>query len=92
MKKEVIGTNEGVSSSKPVHVAPGQRNLEQPPTPSDLQAVAAQQASTYQEAVGKGVDIVEKPQQEVAVLMQERKGRGETVPEELASFEQVRVF
>ena len=66
-----------MSSSKPVVVAPVQLYLEQPPTPSDLQAVVPQQANTYQEAVGEGVDIVEKPQKKVTGLMEERKRSGE---------------
>ena len=73
----MIGTKEGVSSSKPVNVALVQSYLEQPPTPSDLQAVVAQQANTFQEAVGKGVDIVEQPQKKVTGLMKERKRSAE---------------
>ena len=56
---------------------------------STEQAGAAQQASATQEAAGMSVDIVEKLQEKATVLTQERKRRGKTVPEELASFEQV---
>merc|ERR1719510_2063390 len=63
---------------------------QQPPTPSHEQAVAAQQASATQEAAGMSADIVEKLQEKATVLTQERKRRGKTVPEELATVEQVR--
>ena len=53
------------------------------------QAEAVQQASATQEAVGMSADIVEKLQEKATVLTQERKRRGKTVPEELATFEQV---
>ena len=62
---------------------------QQPPTPSHEQAVAAQQASATQEAAGMSADIVEKLQEKATVLTQERKRRGKTVPEELATVEQV---
>ena len=56
---------------------------------STEQAGAAQQASATQEAAGMSADIVEKLQEKATVLTQERKRRGKTVPEELATFEQV---
>ena len=56
---------------------------------STEQAGAAQQASATQEAAGMSVDIVEKLQEKATVLTQEMKRRGKTVPEELATFEQV---
>ena len=48
-----------------------------------------QQASATQEAPGMSADIGEKLQEKATLLTQERKRRGKTVPEELATFEQV---
>ena len=78
-----------MATLKPVQGAA--THLQQPPTPSHEQAVAAQQASATQEAAGMSADIVEKLQEKATVLTQERKRRGKTVPEELATVVQVNI-
>ena len=93
LNKEVTAAREALATLKP---QPGAAtpmmtpsHPQQPPTPSHEQAVAAQQASATQEAAGMSADIVEKLQEKATVLTQERKRRGKTVPEELATVEQV---
>jgi len=94
LNKEVTAAREALATLKPVQGAATPMmtpsHPQQPPTPSHEQAVAAQQASATQEAAGMSADIVEKLQEKATVLTQERKRRGKTVPEELATVEQVR--
>ena len=94
LNKEVTAAREALATLKP---QPGAAtpmmtpsHPQQPPTPSHEQAVAAQQASATQEAAGMSADIVEKLQEKATVLTQERKRRGKTVPEELATVEQIK--
>ena len=93
LNKEVTAAREALATLKPVQGAATPMmtpsHPQQPPTPSHEQAVAAQQASATQEAAGMSADIVEKLQEKATVLTQERKRRGKTVPEELATVEQV---
>merc|ERR1719309_950635 len=62
-------------------------------TPSHGEATpVAPAAIATQEAQGMTPEIVEKLQEKATVLTQERKRRGKTVPEELATVDQVREF
>lgn len=85
--REALATLKPVQGAATPMMTPS--HPQQPPTPSHEQAVAAQQASATQEAAGMSADIVEKLQEKATVLTQERKRRGKTVPEELATVEQV---
>jgi len=93
LNKEVTAAREALATLKPqagsvtpmVHGTPSHGA---PPTPSH-DAVPAASVAT-QEATGMSAEIVEKLQEKATVLTQERKRRGKTVPEELATVEQVR--
>lgn len=92
LNKEVTAAREALATLKPqagsmtpsVHGTPSHA----PPTPSHVEVPAVREAT--QEAQGMSADIVEKLQEKATVLTQERKRRGKTVPEELATVEQVR--
>ena len=93
LNKEVTAAREALATLKPQAgmgtpmMTPGHGA---PATPSRQEvAPATPQHPATQEAAGMTPDIVEALQEKATVLTQERKRRGKTVPEELATQEQV---
>jgi len=97
LNKEVTAAREALATLKPqagggmtpmVHGTPVHGA---PATPSHGEPAAqAAAAGATQEAAGMTPDIVEKLQEKATVLTKNRKQRGRTVPEELATVEAVR--
>jgi len=96
LNKEVTAAREALATLKPQagSVTPMMGTPSHgaaPMTPSHGEATpVAPAAIATQEAQGMTPEIVEKLQEKATVLTQERKRRGKTVPEELATVDQVR--
>jgi len=99
LNKEVTAAREALATLKPqagsmtplVHgQTPSHGGAPATPSHGGGAGEVQERAPTTQEAQGMSAEIVEKLQEKATVLTQERKRRGKTVPEELATVEQVR--
>ena len=89
LNKEVTAAREALATLKP-QTAPVPGG--QVPVTSQGEGVAAAGGQESQEVSGITEEIVEKLQEKATVLTQERKKRGKTVPEGLASADSMRQF
>lgn len=85
LNKEVTAAREALATLKP---QAGITTVPQPAVAAEPSGVAAQPI----EQAGMSEEVIQKLQEKATVLTQERKKRGRTVPEELATQDQIRSF
>ncbi|CAG9760767.1 unnamed protein product [Ceutorhynchus assimilis] len=85
LNKEVTAAREALATLKP---QAGSMSVPQPALAAESSGIAAQPI----EQAGMSIEILEKLQETAAILTQERKKRGRTVPDELVTHDQFRSF
>lgn len=98
LTKEVTAAREALATLKPqagIMAMQQQQNMsagDSSQTPMDVTSGSTTTTVGATEAVGLSAEVIEKLQEKATVLTKERKKRGRTVPEELATQEQIKTF
>lgn len=105
LTKEVTAAREALATLKPQagimatqhqqqQQISAQATADGAPTPMDTSTTTTTTTTTVgaTEAVGLSTEVIDKLQEKATVLTKERKKRGRTVPEELATQEQLKTF
>lgn len=101
LTKEVTAAREALATLKPQagimatqhqQQISAQATADGAPTPMDTSTTTTTTTVGATEAVGLSTEVIDKLQEKATVLTKERKKRGRTVPEELATQEQLKTF